>query len=146
MRPITVLVLMTIALGLADGSAGPASAAGGGGGKGSAAPSASSQGFVTLPPISVPVIQRSAVYGFLQLEVVLQVDDPGLEKRVRSLFPRLKDAYLRNMNAYAANHIQPGFKPDVDSIAQTLQAITDHTLQTRDAHVLFSQIMLQKAY
>lgn len=102
--------------------------------------------FVNVPPISIPIIQRGEVYGFLQLEVVLEIHNPGLQKRVRALFPRLRDAYLRNMNAYAGNHIRPGYVPDLGGIERTLQAITNHTLGTAEAHVLFGQIMIQKAY
>jgi len=148
LRPALAVLFAVLTLVFAiGGGLGRAHAAGGGGHDGGGGDvSGGSASFVALPPLSIPVIQRSTVHGFLQLEIVLKIDDPALQRQVRSLFPRLKDAYLRNMNAYAANHVRPGQKPDVESIGRTLQAITDYTLANNNTKVLFSQIMLQQTY
>lgn len=109
-------------------------------------PAVTSNSFVTLAPLSIPIIQRAKVYGFLQMEITLDVPDPDLNKYATAVFPRLRDAYLRNMNVYASNHIRIGRVPDIEGIRQTLQAVTDHTLGRPGARVLFGQIMIQAAY
>jgi hypothetical protein len=54
--------------------------------------------------------------------------------------PVLRDAYVRNVMAFAGTHVRLTEQPDVVAIADRLQKITDRTLKSTGARVLLAQV------
>ncbi len=119
----------------------PAVAAGGGK---DTSESGDSDDVIAVAPLSIPIIKDAQVRGFLQLEIGLIAGSPEMHRYIEAAMPRLRDAYIRNMNVFATNHLVVDRVPDLTAVGQTLQAITDHTLQSKGATVLFGQIMVQQ--
>jgi hypothetical protein len=60
--------------------------------------------------------------------------------------PILRDAFVRNMMAFAATRVRADRQPDVALIADRLQAITDKVLRKKGAKVLLIQVALSEAH
>ncbi len=55
----------------------------------------------------------------------------------------LRDAYVRNLLAFAVTAVRVDAQPDVGVIAQRLQAVTDRALKKKGATVLLAQVALR---
>ncbi len=106
----------------------------------------SAEAFIALDPLNISIIQNLRIRGLLQVEVGLDVPDSDLRSRTLALYPRLQDAYVQVLQFYAANRLDVRRVPDVNEIARVLQAVTDKVLQQKGAHLLLSQVMLQRPY
>ncbi len=53
--------------------------------------------FVALDPLMLPVVDRNGVSQMVRIVVSLQVPDAHTAEEVKSLSPRLKDAYIQDM-------------------------------------------------
>ena len=57
--------------------------------------------------------------------------------------PVLRDAWLRSLMAYTATNVRLDTQPDVTSVADRLQAITDRALNKNGARILLRQVALR---
>ena len=79
--------------------------------------------------------------GVLTVQGGLDVQDPALRARAAASGPRLRDAYIRTLDLYAAS-LTPGAPPDVDQIGFRLQQATDGVLRRKGAKVLLGTIIV----
>ena len=79
--------------------------------------------------------------GILTVQGGLDVQDPALRARAAASGPRLRDAYIRTLDLYAAS-LTPGAPPDVDQIGFRLQQATDAVLGRKGAKVLLGTILV----
>lgn len=76
----------------------------------------------------------------MTIEVGVDVPDAGLRKRAQASVPLLRDAFLREMLAYAPTP-GPGGAPNPDVISVMLQRAADRTLGRPGARVLLGSIL-----
>lgn len=99
--------------------------------------------YVGLNPIYATVLDDGRPAGFLLVSIGLDIPDARLRDQVNAALPLLRDAYVRNLMAFAAAAVRPREQPDVDLIARRLQAVTDRELHGPGARVLLGQVMLR---
>lgn len=127
--------------------AGAPAHAGGGEGGGEAhgqTKTTDAQSFVALPPLSATVSDGFRISGILQVEAGLEIPDAALRAKAEHLSPRLNDAYMSALTAYAGGAYSPGQVPDADKIARMLQTATDQVLGDDGAHVLLGMVMVHE--
>lgn len=100
--------------------------------------------FLPFDAITVSVLERMRVKGFLTVEFGLYVTDKKLRHAVEANRRTLNDAYVRALADYGADVAKITVPPDVDGIAERLQAVTDAMLGRTGARVLLSQLQLRK--
>jgi len=102
--------------------------------------------FVPFDAITVSVLERMRVRGFLTVEFGLYVTDEKLRDEIDSNLRALKDAYVRVMADYGADEANVSAAPDLAGIAGRLQRVTDTVLGKAGARVLLSQAQLRKLH
>jgi hypothetical protein len=102
--------------------------------------------FMPLDAITVSVLERARVCGFLTVEFGLYVTDKALREEVDTNLRALKDAYVRVMVDYGAGEANVSIALDLAGIANRLQRVTDTTLGRAGARVLFTQAQLRKLH
>ena len=73
----------------------------------------------------------------------IDVPDDALRAVVTRSMPVLRDAYVRNLMAFAATTVRTTAQPDVGVLAGRLQAITDRALGKKGARILLAQVALR---
>jgi hypothetical protein len=102
-----------------------------------------SESYRMLEPMYATIINADRPSGTLMVAIGLDIPDVRLRADADRAMPILRDAYLRNLMAYAWSHVRPWIQPDVTEIASRLQAVTDKTLQRPGARVLLAQVMVR---
>jgi flagellar basal body-associated protein FliL len=102
--------------------------------------------FVPFDAITVSVLERMRVRGFLTVEFGLYVSDRKLRDEIDTSRRALKDAYIRVLADYGADVANVSAAPDVAGIAVRLQRVTDSVLGKAGARVLLSQAQLRKLH
>lgn len=102
-----------------------------------------SESYIMLEPMYATVIAADKPAGTLMVAVGLDIPDPKLRSDANHAMPMLRDAYVRNLMAFAWSHVRPWVQPDVNEIADRLQRVTDHTLKRSGARVLLAQVMVR---
>jgi flagellar basal body-associated protein FliL len=97
--------------------------------------------YIQLPALTATVMRPTGRRGVLTVEVGLDVPDTKLHDRAAASTPRLRDAYVRYMQIYAAS-IPPGGLPNPDAIGSALQRSTDQVLAQPGARLLLGTIMV----
>lgn len=100
--------------------------------------------FVAFDPFQVSIVENFRVRGLLMLEVYLKVPDKELRHKAESNLVRLRDAYVRALSDYGSVVAQADRPPDVQLIAEKLQAATDEKLGHAGAAVLITQAYIQR--
>lgn len=103
-----------------------------------------SDSFVALPAFSATVSDGFHISGVLSVEAGLEIPDSALRAKAQHLSPRLNDAYMSALTAYAGGAYAPGQVPDADKIARMLQTATDEVLGQDGAHVLLGMVMVHE--
>ncbi len=98
--------------------------------------------FVTLPAFSATVSDGFHISGVLSVEAGLEIPDSALRAKAEHLRPRLNDAYMSALTAYAGGAYAPGQVPDADMIARMLQTATDQVLGQEGAEILLGMVMV----
>jgi hypothetical protein len=75
--------------------------------------------------------------------VGLDVPDARLRDRVTQNLPALRDAYVRGLLTYAATAVRPWRQPNVEDIANRMQAITNRVVGREGAKVLMAQTAIR---
>jgi hypothetical protein len=89
------------------------------------------------------VIASDKPAGTLMVAIGLDIPDPKLRADANRAMPILRDAYVRNLMAFAWSHVRPWVQPDVEEISTRLQHLTDTTLRKPGARVLLAQVMVR---
>jgi flagellar basal body-associated protein FliL len=100
--------------------------------------------FLAFDAITVSVLERMRVKGFLTVEFGLYVTDKRLRHAIETNKRTLNDAYVRALADYGADIAKVTVPPDIDGIADRLQSVTDAMLGKKGARVLLSQLQLRK--
>lgn len=112
----------------------PRKTSGGGGGGGAAT-------YVRFPTVTASVTRNDGRRGVMTVETGVDVPDAALRTRAEQSAPRLRAAY-NTVVQRTATALLPGVAPNVDRLAQDLQAATDATLGRAGARVLLGTVMV----
>ncbi len=104
----------------------------GGGGGGQAT-------YVRFPTVTASVTRPDGRRGVMTVETGVDVADEALRTRASQSAPRLRAAYNAVVQRTAAA-LLPGYAPNIDRLAQELQAATDSTLGRTGARLLLGTV------
>ena len=102
-----------------------------------------SESYLSVEPFYTTIVTDNHAGGMLMVGIGLDVPDVALRNEVTRSMPVLRDAYLRNLMAFTASAVRTDAQPDVATIADRLQAITDRALKKKGARVLLAQVALR---
>ena len=102
-----------------------------------------SQSYLMVDPIYATIVTGDRPAGLLMIGIGIDVPDETLRAEADHAMPVLRDAYVRNMMAYAATQVRTFRQPDVAVIAERLQGVTDRALGRKGARVLLAQVAMQ---
>ena len=99
------------------------------------------ESFIQLPTLTATIVRANGARGVLTIEVGVDVPDARLRQRAQASIPLLRDAYLREMLAYAPG-LAPGGAPSPERIGTQLQRATNQTLHQGGATLLLGSILV----
>lgn len=102
-----------------------------------------SESYMMIDPFYSSIIDGSRPQGLLMVGFGLDVPDAALRDRIDREMPRLRDAYVRCLMAFAAVNVRSWRQPDVIDLADRLQTVTDRYLARKGAKVLLAQVMIR---
>jgi flagellar basal body-associated protein FliL len=102
-----------------------------------------SKSYIEVDPIYTTIVDDNRPAGMLMVGVGLDVPDDALRATVTRSMPVLRDAYIRNLMAFAGTTVRITAQPDVGTIADRLQAVTDRALGKKGARILLAQVALR---
>lgn len=102
-----------------------------------------SESYIQLDPIYTTIVSDNRAAGMLMVSAGLDVADANLREVVNHSLPVLRDAYVRNLMIFTANVVRPDEQPDVELIADRLQAVTDRALKKKGARILLAQVAIR---
>ena len=102
-----------------------------------------SESYIMIDPIYTTIVADNRAGGMLMVGAGLDVPDPVLREDVNHSMPVLRDAYIRNLMAFTANVVRTDAQPDVATIANRLQAVTDRALKKKGARILLAQVAIR---
>lgn len=142
MRLLRFIAVLICALAVAT----PAFAGGGGGhgggdkkkakGPQKDRPFTSLKSWVMVSGFTVSVVQDGRVRGKFMVSFGMDVPDAALQEKAEALMPRLRDAWLSELNLYAATSLRPRRPADVGRVSDMLQRAADTVLGQPGSKVL----------
>ena len=81
--------------------------------------------FVGVEPLVVPVFTEDGVASTVAIEVKLEVSDAAKAAELRTLMPRMKDAFLRDLNAAMPRLRTPDGRVDLEAVKMRLLVIAE---------------------
>jgi|SRR6185312_9957754 len=102
-----------------------------------------SKSYLMVDPIYATIVSNDHPSGLLMIGIGIDVPDETLRAEADHAMPVLRDAYVRNMMAFAATQVRTFRQPDVTVIASRLQAVTDRALGRKGARVLLAQVAMR---
>ncbi len=102
-----------------------------------------SKSYIMVDPIYTTIVADNRAAGMLMVGAGLDVPDSQLREDVDRSMPVLRDAYIRNLMAFAATTVRTTAQPDVGVLAGRLQSVTDRALGKKGARVLLAQVALR---
>ena len=102
-----------------------------------------SKSYVQIDPIYTTIVSDNRSAGMLMVGAGLDVPNDALRDEVTRSMPVLRDAYIRNLMTFTANVVRTDTQPDVEMIADRLQAVTDRALKKKGAKVLLAQVAIR---
>jgi flagellar basal body-associated protein FliL len=102
-----------------------------------------SKSYLMVEPIYATIVNRDSPVGMLMIGIGIDVPDEKLRAEADHAMPVLRDAYVRNMMAFAASQVRTWRQPDVVTIADRLQGVTDRALGRKGARVLLAQVAMR---
>jgi len=96
-----------------------------------------------VDPIYTTIVSDNRVAGMLMIGAGLDVPNEHLREEVTRSMPVLRDAYIRNLMIFTANVVRTDAQPDVATIADRLQAVTDRALKKKGAKILLAQVAIR---
>jgi flagellar basal body-associated protein FliL len=101
-----------------------------------------SQSYLMIDPIYATIVTNDRPVGMLMIGIGIDVPDERLRHEAEHAMPVLRDAYLRNLMAFAATQVRTSTQPDVTVIASRLQGVTDRALGRKGARLLLAQVAM----
>jgi len=102
-----------------------------------------SESYIMVDPIYTTIVTDNRVAGMLMIGAGLDVPNAQLREEVNRSLPVLRDAYIRNLMTFTANVVRTDAQPDVEVIADRLQAVTDRALKKKGAKLLLAQVAIR---
>src|SRR6185436_10000899 len=102
-----------------------------------------SKSYVQIDPIYTTIVSDNRSAGMLMVGAGLDVPNDALRDEVTRSMPVLRDAYIRNLMTFTANVVRTDSQPDVNLIADRLQAVTDRALKKKGAKILLAQVAIR---
>jgi flagellar basal body-associated protein FliL len=102
-----------------------------------------SESYIMVDPIYTTIVADNHVAGMLMIGAGLDVPNALLREEVNRSLPVLRDAYIRNLMTFTATVVRTDAQPDVEMIADRLQAVTDRALKKKGAKVLLAQVAIR---
>ena len=102
-----------------------------------------SKSYLMIDPIYATIVRDERPAGLLMIGIGIDVPDETLRGEADHAMPVLRDAYVRNLMAFAATQVRTNRQPDVALIASRLQAVTDRALGRKGAKVLLAQVAMR---
>jgi flagellar basal body-associated protein FliL len=102
-----------------------------------------SESYIMMDPIYTTIVTDNRSGGMLMVGAGLDVPDAALRAEVNHSMPVLRDAYIRNLMAFTANVVRTDAQPDVGTIADRLQGVTDRALKKKGARILLAQVAIR---
>jgi len=102
-----------------------------------------SESYIMVDPIYTTIVSDNRVAGMLMIGAGLDVPNAALREEVNRSLPVLRDAYIRNLMTFTANVVRTDAQPDVEIIADRLQAVTDRALKKKGAKLLLAQVAIR---
>ena len=102
-----------------------------------------SESYIMLDPIYTTIVADNHAAGMLMIGAGLDVPNAALRDEVTRSLPVLRDAYIRNLMTFTANVVRTDSQPDVEMIADRLQAVTDRALKKKGAKILLAQVAIR---
>ena len=101
-----------------------------------------SKSYIMVDPIYTTIVADNRASGMLMVGAGIDVPDEKMREVVIRSLPVLRDAYIRNLMAFTANVVRTDTQPDVGTIADRLQAVTDRALKKKGAKILLAQVAI----
>jgi flagellar basal body-associated protein FliL len=95
--------------------------------------------WVTVEGFTISIIQDGRVRGKFMVSFGLDVPDDALREKTEALMPRLRDAWLGELNLYAATSLRVRRAADVPGVSDLLQRTSDAVLGQAGSKVLMGQ-------
>jgi flagellar basal body-associated protein FliL len=102
-----------------------------------------SESYIMVDPIYTTIVADNRVAGMLMIGAGLDVPNAAMREEVNRSLPVLRDAYIRNLMTFTANVVRTDSQPDVETIADRLQAVTDRALKKKGAKLLLAQVAIR---
>ena len=99
--------------------------------------------YMPVDPIYTTIVDDNRAQGMLMVGVGLDVPDEALREVATRSMPVLRDAYVRNLIAFAATAVRTNAQPDVNQLAGRLQGVTDRALGKKGAKILLAQVAIR---
>jgi len=100
--------------------------------------------YVSLPPVSVPLVNGSYLSGSLFVRVDLAIETQATKARIERLLPRLEAAYLERLSLLSRSHIDTDRAVDLPLLGALLQRATDRVLEPGTARVLVQEAAVRR--
>ncbi len=95
--------------------------------------------WVMVDGFTISIIQDGRVRGKFNVSFGMDVKDDALREKAEMLMPRLRDAWLGELNLYAATTLRPKRIADIDGVSNLLQRTADAVLGAPGSKVLMGQ-------
>jgi flagellar basal body-associated protein FliL len=95
--------------------------------------------WVMVDAFTISIVQDGRVKGKFTVSFGMDVPDAPLKAKAEALMPRLRDAWLSELNLYAATALRPKRAADVAGVSALLQRTADGVLGKPGSKVLMSQ-------
>lgn len=95
--------------------------------------------WVMVEGFTISIIQDGRVRGKFNVSFGMDVKDDALREKAEMLMPRLRDAWLGELNLYAATTLRPRRVADIDGVSSLLQRTADAVLGAPGSKVLMGQ-------
>jgi flagellar basal body-associated protein FliL len=95
--------------------------------------------WVMVDPFTISIIQDGRIRGKFTVSFGMDVPDDALREKAETIMPRLRDAWLSELNLYAATTLRPRRVADVAAVSGMIQQTADTVLGKPGAKVLMGQ-------
>lgn len=96
--------------------------------------------FVELDPLILPIVDNSGVNQVVSLVIAIEVPGPTAKDKVKSMSPRLKDAYIQDMYGMLNEHA--AMKGGVVQVAMIKERLNEITLDIMGKDTV-NEVLLQ---
>ena len=105
-------------------------------------PITSLESWVMVDPFSVTVVQEDRIRGKVLVSFGMDVPDAELREKAELVMPRLQDAWLSQLNLYAATTVRPGKPANITEVSNILQTVADRVLGKPGSKVLLASVII----